>query len=172
MASYKKDYIFYGIVILFAIFFLAATTQIHSANNTATLGPKFWPMMILIMMLVFAFMGIIKTFITHKRIVNGNMTWTEESEEPERRLFNIPLSLISMSSIMLYALGIFFIGFILSTIIFLFVLIQLLGGKKKLLLLILSIVITGVCVLLFSNVLSIPLPRGIGIFRELSFLFY
>ncbi|GAA0342538.1 tripartite tricarboxylate transporter TctB family protein [Oceanobacillus oncorhynchi subsp. oncorhynchi] len=172
MASYKKDYIFYGIVILFAIFFLSATTQIHSANTTATLGPKFWPLIILIMMLIFAFMGIIKTFISHKRIVNGNVTWAEDPEDPERKLFNIPLSLISMSSIILYALGIFFIGFILSTIIFLFVLTQVLGAKKKLLLLILSIIITGLCIALFSHVLSVPLPRGIGIFRELSFWFY
>jgi len=169
MVAYKKDYIFYGIVIAFSIFFLIETVQIHSANNTTVLGPKFWPLTLLTLMLIFAVIGIIRTYINHKKIEIVNTT---EAEEQERRFYNIPLSILSISSIILYSVGVYFIGFIISTLIFLFLLTQVLGAKKKLLLIVTSIIVTAIVVWLFSIVLSVPLPRGIGIFRELSFLFY
>lgn len=171
MTASKKDYLFYSIVIAFAGFFLMSTTEIQSANKTTILGPKAWPSIILILMLVLAIMGVIKTFITSKKAAVAQVE-NSEIEEPERRLFNIPFSLVSIFSIILYTVGLYVFGFIISTVLFLYLLTQLLGAKKQLVIILLSVILTAVFVWLFSIVLSVPLPRGIGIFREFSLLFY
>ncbi|MEH7223531.1 tripartite tricarboxylate transporter TctB family protein [Bacillus sp. JJ1566] len=171
MTASKKDYLFYGIVIAFAGFFLASTSQIHSANKTTILGPKAWPSILLILMLVIAIMGIIKTYIASKKEAVSKVE-NSETEEPERKLFNIPFSLVSIFSIILYSVGLYFFGFIISSVLFLYVLTQLLGAKKQLVIILLSFILTAAFVWLFSIVLSVPLPRGIGIFRSFSLLFY
>lgn len=171
MTVSKKDYLFYSIVIAFAGFFLMSTTGIQSANKTTILGPKAWPSIILILMLVLAIMGVIKTFITSKKAAVAQVE-SSEIEEPERRLFNIPFSLVSIFSIILYTVGLYVFGFIISSVLFLYLLTQLLGAKKQLVIILLSVILTAVFVWLFSIVLSVPLPRGIGIFREFSLLFY
>ncbi|MEH7237170.1 tripartite tricarboxylate transporter TctB family protein [Bacillus sp. JJ1562] len=172
MTASKKDYLFYSIVIAFAGFFLMSTTQIHSANKTTILGPKAWPSIILILMLVLAIMGIIKTFITSKKAAAAQLEKSKETEEPEKRIFNIPMSIISILSIILYSVGLYVFGFIISSILFLYLLTQVLGAKKQLVIILVSVILTVFFVWLFSIVLKVPLPRGIGIFREFSLLFY
>ena len=172
LTAYKKDYLFYGIVIALSGFFLVSTSQIQSANNTTILGPKAWPTIILILMLVLALMGVIKTFIASKKPSANQIAQNSESEEPEVRLFDIPMSIVSILSIILYSVGLYFFGFIISSILFLYLLTQALGAKKKFSIILLSIFITALFVWLFSIVLKVPLPRGLGIFREFSFMFY
>jgi putative tricarboxylic transport membrane protein len=172
VTAHKKDYLFYSIVIALASFFLMSTSQIHSANNTTVLGPKTWPYIVLILMLVLAIMGVIKTFITSKKVAGEQAVETSEAEEPEKRIFNIPMSLVSILSIILYAVGLYFLGFIISSILFLYLLTQVLGSKKQLFTILFSVIMTAFFVGLFSILLEVPLPRGIGIFRAFSILFY
>lgn len=172
MAAHRKDYIFYGIVIAFSGFFLMSTAQIRSANTATILGPKFWPSIILILMLVIAIMGVMKTFINSKRASGVHLENTSEVEEPEIRFFNIPMSLVSIVSIILYSIGLYIFGFILSSILFLYLLTQVLGAKKQLMIILVSVIVTVLFVGLFSNLLGVPLPRGIGIFRAFSLMFY
>lgn len=172
MTATKKDYLFYGIVIALSSFFLVETSKIQSANNTAILGPKAWPTVILVLMLVLALMGVIKTFITSKKTYAAQVSSMGELEESEVKFYSIPMSIVSIISIILYSVGLYFLGFIISSILFLYLLSQVLGTKKKLSVMLFVVIITAVIVWLFSIVLKVPLPRGIGIFREFSFLFY
>ncbi len=149
-----------------------STTQIYSANKTTILGPKFWPSIILILMLVIAIMGIIKTFINSKKASAVHAEKTDETEEPEIKFFNIPMSLVSIASIILYSMCLYFFGFIISSILFLYLMTQLMGAKKKLVIILTSVILTALFVGLFSILLSVPLPRGVSIFRAFSLLFY
>ena len=63
-------------------------------------------------------------------------------------------------------------GFMLSTGVFVFLLIKLIGFKGSIKTLIISAAITYVVTLTFGDFFSIALPRGIGLLRELSYFIY
>ena len=71
---------------------------------------------------------------------------------------------------MMYGLG--SIGFILSTFLFITALTIWLGNKKYWQAITSGIVTTAACTMLFCRIMMIPMPRGTGIFRQFSLLFY
>jgi len=64
------------------------------------------------------------------------------------------------------------IGFTLSTLLFLFGSARGLGYKKPVALSLFSLLLTGILVITFGRFFFVPLPRGMGIFRELSYFIY
>jgi len=64
------------------------------------------------------------------------------------------------------------IGFTLATLVFTFVNPLVMGYKKYKLLAIYSVVLTVLIVAVFGKFFGVPLPRGPGILRELSFRLY
>lgn len=64
------------------------------------------------------------------------------------------------------------IGYLISTPLFVFASAKLMGYKKNLSLLIFTLVLSAVLIVVFGKIFFIPLPRGIGIFRELSYYIY
>jgi len=64
------------------------------------------------------------------------------------------------------------IGFIISTVIFITALTIWLGNKKYWQAILNGLLTTTVCTVLFCKIMMMPLPRGIGIFRAFSLMFY
>ena len=71
-----------------------------------------------------------------------------------------------------YYWGLSLMGFVLSTIVFMWLAMAIIGGAKKITAIVFPIVFTGLLVAVFVKVLELSLPRGIGIFHELSLLLY
>ncbi len=64
------------------------------------------------------------------------------------------------------------VGFILSTILFTFCNARFMGYKNTKVLVIFSLIMTTLVVMVFGNLFTVPLPRGMGMFRDLSYLIY
>lgn len=172
MSNVKKDYIFYSIVILFACVFLAMTPQIKITNGTFIIGPRSWPYILLTLMLILALFGMVKSFVLSKKMKAIEIGEHVEDNESERTFLKLSIPMVSLAAVILYVVLLNIVGFIISTILFLYGISLLLGQKKQLNSIIFAIVTTVVFIGLFSILLSIPLPRGLGIFRQLSLLFY
>lgn len=65
-----------------------------------------------------------------------------------------------------------YIGFMISTPLFLFSSTKLMGYKKNLALILYTVTVSVILVVVFGKIFYVPLPRGIGIFREASYLIY
>ncbi|MBU2262526.1 MAG: tripartite tricarboxylate transporter TctB family protein, partial [Proteobacteria bacterium] len=63
-------------------------------------------------------------------------------------------------------------GFIITTPLFMIAFMLLLGEKSKGWILGVSVVMTGIIVVLFTKAMYVPLPRGVWLFREFSLLFF
>jgi putative tricarboxylic transport membrane protein len=63
-------------------------------------------------------------------------------------------------------------GYALSTLLFIFLMGKGIGYSKNLRLALFSVVTTGILVLVFGRLFGVPLPRGMGWLRELSFFIY
>lgn len=64
------------------------------------------------------------------------------------------------------------LGFIASTLLFAASTVLLLGRRRPIEVSSFSVGFTAILVILFVKVLNVPLPRGVGVFREFSLLFY
>jgi len=65
-----------------------------------------------------------------------------------------------------------FLGFILSTFVFSLVAAYLMGYRKKMMLVAFSVMTTTALFLLFGKAFFVPLPRGVGFLRDLSYFLY
>ncbi len=65
-----------------------------------------------------------------------------------------------------------FLGFTLSTLIFVYGNARLMGYKRQLVLIVFTFVLTIFIVLVFGKVFYVPLPRGTGVLRDLSYYVY
>jgi hypothetical protein len=79
---------------------------------------------------------------------------------------------LAMGSFMLYAVGIQFLGFLIATPMYMAVFMTVLGLRRWGLLVVGSIAVTLAFYLLFVQVMFVPLPKGVGLFRTISRLFY
>lgn len=64
------------------------------------------------------------------------------------------------------------LGFLISTLLFTALTIALLGRRRPIELPLFSVGFTGILLLIFVKLLNVPVPRGVGLFREFSLLFY
>lgn len=72
----------------------------------------------------------------------------------------------------LYIFGMNFLGFIIATLLFQWLMLWVIGYRKKLLFFLSPVGVTGVIYVIFVKMMYVPLPRGIGVFRVLSYFFY
>lgn len=150
-----------GLLIVLYLFF---AVQLPTLNDTAdVLGANGFPQYIgVLALLVLAIISF--TVIRKKQAV-------------EIPLFNptLPEGRLLLANIFLLAgyIGLLnILGFAVSTLLYLFIAPTTFGYSKWRLLTVFSVVGAILLVSLFGTVFYIPLPRGIGLFRELSYLVY
>jgi hypothetical protein len=83
-----------------------------------------------------------------------------------------PKVIAAAAAIGLYAALMNIIGFIIATLVFTLVNPLIMGYKNYRILAVFSVVLTVVIILVFGKVFYIPLPRGLGFLRELSYYIY
>lgn len=155
------DLIISMILIIFAFYmFIEAGNFKMVASSAKSLGAAFWPKIILILLLILSCIQFL-TILKKWRLEN------KKSLLP-------PLKVLGRSVLILlcYIISINKLGFLFSTIVFQFVFLYNLGIRKLSYLVTTPIVITGFLYLFFIKIMYIPLPRGLGLFRDLSLLFY
>jgi putative tricarboxylic transport membrane protein len=93
---------------------------------------------------------------------------------PLLNLKSVDGKLLALNIVILaaYLLLMDIIGFALSTLLFLFGSARGLGYKKTAVLSLFSLLLTVILVATFGKLFFVPLPRGIGVFRELSYFIY
>ena len=85
---------------------------------------------------------------------------------------NTARAVVCAGILFFFIISISYIGFLLSAFLSMMVLAYVLGERNKLLLLFFSFVMVGMIYLSFGKLLFVPMPRGVWIFRELSYYLY
>jgi putative tricarboxylic transport membrane protein len=112
-----------------------------------TIGPGFFPRLLAALLII---ANIARLLYSLKGI---------DSPEPQVQNDHRPL-LIFTSIFALYAIGNYFLGFTLSSIVFLYVLMSVLGNRSKVQKIIVCLVVTFGVKAIFKWVLVLPLPAG------------
>jgi putative tricarboxylic transport membrane protein len=158
------EVIFNIILGLLIVFYLYEAMQLPNIDDTVdVLGASGFPQIIGVLALL------VLLFITINTI--------RENKAVQISLFNLRLPegrllLVNIFFLASYIVLLSILGFAVSTMLYLFIAPTSFGYSKWRLLTFFSVVGALVLVSVFGSVFYVPLPRGIGLFRELSYLIY
>lgn len=120
-----------------------------------------WPQILLGLLVIFLAMNIYKVYKNRKDGETFNINF-DIKEFVKNKLF------IGSVLLIVYTLALDFTGFIVTSIIFFMLYSRLLGEKRVKTLLLSSVISVVTLYVMFNIMLSIMLPRGIGIFRTFA----
>ncbi|MGB4439125.1 MAG: tripartite tricarboxylate transporter TctB family protein [Sedimentibacter sp.] len=141
-------------LILFGFTFLFNGLNINTGG-----GPSFWPQILLVLIIV---LELVVLVFTYKKYKNGELK--RKKDESVIYPQNLYISIVSLT---LYIVLMQYIGFLISTVIYLCFMMHILQVKLKTYLII-SLLSGYIITFVFGNLLMVPLPQGISIFRIIS----
>lgn len=154
-------------VIFFASLYLYTIAASYKGHEIyGKLGPGFWPKFILIAMMILSLWVAVDAFRARKKSAGEKVSEAAKSAGGRIRFFSALILIIA------YLILINIIGFIALTPFFLIAFMILLGEKSWFWMIILSMGMTILIILAFTQAMYVPLPRGVGIFHDFSVLFY
>jgi putative tricarboxylic transport membrane protein len=154
-------------VIFFASLYLYTIAASYKGHEIyGKLGPGFWPEFILIVMMILSLWIAVDAFRTRRKTAGEKSSEIVKTAGSRIRFFSALILIIAYFFLMNV------IGFIALTPFFLIAFMILLGEKSWPWTIGLSIGMTILIVLAFTQAMYVPLPRGVGIFHDFSVLFY
>jgi hypothetical protein len=159
------------VMIAFSLFFLVMSFQIENRAGDL-IAPGSWPAALMIIMLVLSTALLVRTFSSKRSEVKTANEQAEDMANDEDALIYPKRFFYLLGTLIVYTFLLEYIGFIVDTILFIFILSLTFGMKKWTTGLLTAFLATGGAVLLFPIVLNTPFPRGVGVFSTFSLLFY
>lgn len=169
----KDEIVANGVVVFFFSLMLFFASRMHGVKRFGDMGSEFWPIMILSGAVILSsalLIGSIRKFLREKKPGGATAAISAEAlsarKQGQRKYWLAVICLLGYIIIMPW------IGFILSTFLFIYAFILALEERRKLVLAISPILVTALMVLVFGRFLSLPLPRGAEFFAALSRFIY
>jgi membrane protein implicated in regulation of membrane protease activity len=173
VAIIQLELAFNLLILIFSVYCFWYIGASVPTPDPGKMGAGVWPQLLLG---VLAFLLLINIYHVIKKYKHRKH---EEKEAADAEKIKAPMSALIKKIIwhkllwgsvflLAYSLIQDYIGFLLSTVVFVFSYMGLLSERRLRVRIVASIVITIVIYLLFTRVLQVPLPRGTGIFREFA----
>ncbi len=158
------EIVFNSVVALFILVYMFFAMQLGQSNTEGDIfGAGGFP-------LVIAVLGIIVLMIITKDVLKNK----KKINIPMFNLKTVSGKAVTLNvlAVSLYIVLLNFVGFMIATPIFLVTSAKSMGYKEHRALAIYTILVSVVLIFVFGKIFYIPLPRGIGVFRELSYFIY
>jgi len=169
----RDELVFILILVGFFAFMLFNSLGLREVRRFGEMGSGFWPILVLAMALILSGLLLGTSFYKYQKgkgqPSHAPSAPSEGMLEVKNRRKKFALTVIFL---LLYILVMPWIGFVASTPIYVFMFIFALEERRKLVLAISPLLVTAMVVIVFVKFLSIPLPKGVGVFTDLSRLFY
>ena len=157
--------------IAFFSFMLIQGIDLLGTGRAGEVGSGFWPVMSLVACLGLSIAWLMMT-VTASRKGAEKPAAAPTSEEAAATWVRRRTVGLSMICLFLYIVIMPWIGFVLSTFLFVFAFAVSLGERRKLVLAVSPFLVTAMIVAVFAKFITIPFPRGVGMFAAFSRLFY
>jgi hypothetical protein len=164
----KGENIFCVGCILFFGFMLVETFELLGQGRPGEVGSGLWPFAALLISLVLSVMLLLSN-LRAARSAEPPPQDAEAAAEKKRARITVALSI---ACFLAYIAVMPLIGFILATFGYVLVFAFVLGERRRWVLLGSPPVITAVIMGVFAKFITIPFPKGLGLFADFSRLFY
>jgi putative tricarboxylic transport membrane protein len=155
-----------GVILIGSLVLYAASSQFGQLAPYEGVGPEFWPQLLLLGIIGLTGVGLARDAVAYLRRERSTLR-VDGAAAAGRSIL-----LVAMAVAFGYAFGMQWMGFLAGTVIFQVVFMYVLRVRSIASLAIVTLVNTGLLYGIFIKLLSMPLPRGVGIFRDLSLFFY
>lgn len=167
----KGEMVVSTVCVVFFSFMAYEALQLRGLGRFGETGSGFWPLLALGASLLLS-LGWSIGNLTRLRAEKGTPRGTptpEDVAEAWRRRRKVGLS---VASLLLYILAMPWIGFLLATFLFVPAFALGLNERRPWVLAISPVLVTGIVILVFAKFITIPLPKGEGLFAAFSRIFY
>jgi len=166
----RGEVILSAFCLAFFSFMFYEAFQLHNVGRFGEVGSGFWPMLSLgvsiLLSLIWLVSMLLKQFKETKAVEKPTPQGPAELRHRQKKVA------LGIACIFFYILLMPWIGFILSTLLFVPAFALALEERRKLVLIISPFLITAITILVFARFITIPFPKGFGIFAVFSRLFY
>jgi len=147
----KKENIIFGIIgMALSLYVFWATSQFPK-DKIMGIGPSFFPRILATGLFVFGFILIVLNLLKADQSAGKSFSIKDPG---------IQRSIIAFTATMVYVFAISFLGFVISTIIYLASLMYLMRFRKIIRVTIISVSVSIVVYTIFNTLLNISLPKG------------
>ena len=157
------------IVIVFsvvAVIFYVQTLSFPQISGFEKYGASFWPQLTLIGIVICSISIAIEAIVNQKKGAQSKVKPLVQNKENTVSLIVIALTLFSFTLFTQY------IGFWPSAFLNLMVAMYALGERRKSVIFFFSFCLVVATFIIFAKIMLVRMPRGISIFRELSYTLY
>jgi putative tricarboxylic transport membrane protein len=166
----KGEIIFSALCIAFFGFMLFETFELLGQGRPGEVGSGLWPFMALAISTLLSVLILIANIRKSKAGGPGAQELTAEAIAAKRRArITVTLSIVCFIT---YIIVTPWIGFIIATLLYILVFALVLGERRRWVLAISPVLMTAVIMGVFAKFITIPFPKGVGVFAEFSRLFY
>jgi hypothetical protein len=148
-------------LLICSVFFYFETYRFPK-TRVSDIGPEYWPQLLLAGLILLSVWLLYDIYARREDLKAGTR---DILPYPRRFWYTLVLAVA-------YTLIMPVLGFTISTLIFSFSIMRTLGMRQLKKLLIIAPGTTAFFVLLFPKIMAVPMPRGTGVFRAISLLFY
>jgi len=167
----KGEIVFSAVCVGFFAFMLTQTMELLGQGRAGEVGSGFWPLLSLLAATALSALWLVRNLAAYAR--EKPKTASEASPEAladtRGRRRKVALSVACLLG---YIVLMPWIGFILSTMLFILTFILALEERRKMVLVISTVMITAGIIVVFAKFITMPLPKGAGIFAAFSRFFY
>jgi putative tricarboxylic transport membrane protein len=161
-----------AVILVFFLFMLFESFKLHDIRRFGEMGSGFWPILVL------ALACILSAILLFFSLRKGKGKEEEEAEAPpspesiadRKRARNIII--LSSVATLVYIFAMQWVGFAIATLLYVLAFILILGERRKWVVILSPLLVTVFILAVFSKFISIPFPKGIGIFADLSRFFF
>ncbi len=167
----KGEIVLSAVCLAFFSFMCYESLELLGVGRFGEVGSGFWPLLSLGLAVIMSLIWLLtnlRQYSREKRKIQEKPT-SEGAAEAWGRRKKVGSSLVCL---LFYIVLIPWIGFLLSTMLFILAFILALDERRKTVLIISPPLITAAVIVVFAKFITIPLPKGVGVFAELSRLFY
>ena len=166
----KGERVFFGVCAAFFGFMFLEALGLMGKGRPGEIGSGLWPGIALGACFLLSLAHLVAGLWKGPRGTDSTAHPAEESIAAKRkRRITVTLSALCL---LVYMGLIPYLGFILATLLFIPAFAFFLGERRKTVLLLSPFLLTAIIVAVFVKFISIPFPKGMGIFASFSRLFY
>lgn len=167
----KGEFVFSAVCVAFFGFMLFETLDLLGQGRAGEVGSGLWPFMALAAATLLSVLMLISSLKKSIAAAGENPQELTAEALAEKRRARITVTL-SILCFLAYLLVMPWIGFIVASLLYIFVFAWILGERRGWVLAVSPVLMTAVIMGVFAKFITIPFPKGIGVFAEFSRLFY
>jgi putative tricarboxylic transport membrane protein len=166
----KGEIIFSAVCIAFFGFMLFETFELLGQGRPGEVGSGLWPFIALAMSTLLSVLMLIANIRKPEAAGPGAQELSAAAIAEKRRArITVTLSVVCFLA---YIIVTPWVGFIVATFLYILVFALILGERRRWVLAISPVLMTAVIMGVFAKFITIPFPKGVGVFAEFSRLFY